>query len=112
MIKRIYLNNNLVMRKFLIYNNTQDNLLIIIGSISAVIAGLLFPSISYVVGSVSNTFGQDKVSNIQSQISTIVKYIAIIAFLLLFFTYVLFAFWQHAAENIVLKLRVRYLECL
>lgn len=41
------------------YNSKVDNLLIGLGSFSAVVAGLLFPSISYVVGSVSNTFGEN-----------------------------------------------------
>lgn len=41
------------------YNTKCDNFLLIIGLFSAMVSGLLFPSIAYVVGNVSDTFGEN-----------------------------------------------------
>lgn len=43
---------------------------------------------------------------------TILQYIILIAVLLFVFTYILIAFWAHISENIVYKLRIKYLENL
>ena len=100
------------MKKFLIYNSRFDNIFLLTAAFSSIIAGLLLPSISYVVGSVSDTFGNGNNDAIISDMNTIIKYVCIIAFLLFLFTYVLFAFWGHAMENIIFRLRIKYLECL
>ena len=68
--------------------------MLVIGTIGAMIAGMLIPSISLIMGSVADTFGNGSdVSQIHSTIEKTAKWIAIVAASIFFFGYVFFAFW-------------------
>jgi hypothetical protein len=68
--------------------------MLIIGTIGAIIAGMLIPSISMIMGSIADTFenGSD-VSQMHSAIENTAKWIAIVSGSIFFFGYVFFAFW-------------------
>mgnify|MGYP000022702068 CR=1 FL=1 len=104
--------------KFFSYITLYDKLLLFIGSISAIAAGAILPSVSLIMGNVANAFtggggssgssGGDIISNM----SYIASYVILIAMSLFIFSYLFFAFWQHLAENIVTDLRRRYIFAL
>ena len=92
--------------RFLKYNNRKENVLLALGSMGSICAGLLLPSISLVMGQVTTAFGPGQdYSDTLSNISGIAIYIGIIAVSIFVFGYLFFAFWQHLAENISMKLR-------
>jgi hypothetical protein len=65
-----------------------------VGTIGALIAGILIPSISMIMGSVADAFGNNTdVSDMSTTISSTAKWIALIAASIFFFGYVFFAFW-------------------
>lgn len=101
--------------KFFTYLSGYDKLLLFIGSLAAIIAGGILPSVSLIMGNVASAFsegtsgdGGDIISNM-SEIASYVIMISVTAFL---FSYMFFAFWQHLAENIVTDLRRRYIRAL
>jgi hypothetical protein len=57
------------------------------------VAGLLLPSISYIVGNVSTTFGKNNMSEISKDTSLLIKIVAGIAFALFLFSYLFYAIW-------------------
>ena len=87
--------------------------MLMIGTLGALIAGILIPSISIIMGSVADTFGnKNDIGQMSATIKSTAKWIALIAGSIFFFGYIFFAFWQHLAENISLKLRKLYLNAL
>lgn len=87
--------------------------MLVVGSISAVISGLLLPSISLFMGEVAENFGPEKSNDdtLESML-WLTKWILTVACLLFLFAYIFYAFWQHLAENISADLRARYLDAL
>jgi len=84
-----------------------------IGTFGAIIAGLMLPSIALIMGSIANNFGQDAdISNMSETIGKTSKLVAGVAVVIFVFSYIFFAFWQHLAENISLRLRKIYLRAL
>ena len=85
-----------------------------IGTLGAVIAGLLLPSISLIMGSIAGNFGDNTTSgtDMQDEIASLSKIVGLISAIIFVFSYVFFAFWQHLAENISLNLRKIYLRGL
>jgi ATP-binding cassette subfamily B (MDR/TAP) protein 1 len=106
--------NTVSIRRFFEYNTRKDNIMLAIGTIGAVIAGLLLPSIALIMGSIANNFGDDDVgaSDMSEAIGNTSKLVGIVAGVIFVFSYIFFAFWQHLAENISLKLRKVYLRAL
>ena len=94
----------------------QDKLLLAFGTLSAILAGAILPSVSLIMGNVANAFtqggGGGSGSDIISNMSFIASYVVLIATSLFTFSYLFFAFWQHLAENIVTDLRKRYIRAL
>ena len=82
-----------------------------IGSISAVLCGVLLPSLAIVIGAVTDTFDPDNsISTIKDVMNVIAGYISLVGVGTWLFGYVYFGFWQHLAENISFDLRSRYLK--
>jgi ATP-binding cassette subfamily B (MDR/TAP) protein 1 len=88
------------------------------GTIAAVLAGAILPSISLVMGNVAAAFsGNSNVdpsgnSSILQTMSVIAAVVSMIALSLFVFTYMSYAFWQHLAAHITLDLRRRYIAAL
>jgi len=91
-----------------------DYFLLIFGTLAAVLAGGILPSISLVMGHVASAFteGGSSTGNIMGTMSTIAVIVMMIATLLFVFSYIFYAFYQHLAENICLDLRKRYITAL
>jgi len=85
---------------------------LLLGTLCSILAGLLLPSISYIVGYVSTTFGKTDYAAINKDISSVVKIVVIIAFCLFLFAYLFYAIWQQSAEKVTMKLKVMYLKAL
>ena len=100
--------------RFFEYNSSKDTIMLIIGTIGAIVAGLLLPSIALIMGSIANIFGDDGISGeeMSETIAETAKLICLVSVLIFVFAYIFFAFWQHLAENISLKLRKMYLKSL
>jgi ATP-binding cassette subfamily B (MDR/TAP) protein 1 len=102
--------------KYFTYLTPMDRLLLVVGTLAAVLAGAILPSISLVMGNVAAAFttggsNSGQVSII-SQMSVIASIVMLIALSLFVFSYMFFAFWQHLAENITIDLRKRYIAAL
>ena len=85
----------------------------ILGTISAVFAGVLVPGISIAQGEITNSFnpalGDDGILNSMRFVAIIITLVGVGIWI---FGYVYYAFWQHVAENISFDLRSRYLSKL
>lgn len=93
----------------------QDRHLLWFGTLAAVLAGAILPSISLVMGNVAAIFSGDPnqpTSNILQTMAIISIIVSLIALSLFGFSYVLFAFWSHLAQNITIDLRKRYIAAL
>lgn len=98
---------------FFRYLTIKDKLLISIGSISAVCCGCLLPSMSIMLGEVTNAFDPDNTADeILDTMSWIGWIISIIGACTWITGYFYYAFWQHLAENISFDLRSRYLHAI
>jgi len=84
-----------------------DYFLLIGGTLAAVSAGGILPSISLVMGHVASAFTNSGSSptNIKETMSFIAVFVMLIALLLFIFSYIFYAFYQHLAENICKDLR-------
>ena len=91
----------------------RDKALMIIGTCAAVITGVLLPSLSIIMGEITNTFDPDNsAEDIKDTMATLSGYIAIVGLGTWVFGYIYFSFWQHLAENITFNLRSRYLHAI
>ncbi|CDW73063.1 abc transporter [Stylonychia lemnae] len=91
----------------------SDKFLIIIGTISAVLTGILLPMFSFLLGDLADTFDPRNPRDLQEKaLKSVSLQIGLLGFAVWLFGYIFFGFWQHAAENIVFKLRSQYLNCL
>jgi len=96
--------------KFFSYLRPADKFLLVVGTISALIAGMILPTIAVIMGSVAEAFtGGSGSADPLSEMNIIVAYVITIALFLFVFSYIFFAFWQHLGENITIDLRQRYL---
>jgi len=100
--------------RFFAYNDAKDNLMLVVGTIGAIVAGLLIPSIALIMASVAQSFGESgtSASAMADKVASLTKSVALVAAAIFFFGYLFFALWQHLAENISLKLRKLYLNAL
>ena len=101
--------------KFFTYLSGYDKLLLFIGSLAAIIAGGILPSVSLIMGNVASAFSEGSSGDsgdIISNMSEIASYVIMISVTAFLFSYMFFAFWQHLAENIVTDLRRRYIRAL
>jgi hypothetical protein len=84
--------------KFFTYIGKRDKVLMIIGSLGAVIAGLLLPCIALAMGAVTNTYDPRNTPDyILDQMKKICLYICLVGIGTWIFGYIYYAFWQHLA---------------
>lgn len=99
--------------KFFMFMGPREKLLMIIGTISAIVAGFLLPCISIAMGAVTNSFSptnsKDEVLN---SMKLICLYICLVGIATWLFGYIYYAFWQHLAQNVSFDLRSRYLHAI
>jgi len=105
---------SIAFHRYFEYNSTKDNLMLAIGTFGAVVAGLFVPTIALIMGTIAQDFGGDDINSDEmstkiAQTSWLVAGVSVIIFV---FAYIFFAFWQHVAENISLRLRKLYLRAL
>ena len=84
------------MLKFFSYITFYDKLLLVIGTLSAILAGAILPSISLIMGNVADAFtsgGGSSGTDIISNMTFIASYVVLIATTLFTFSYMFFAFW-------------------
>lgn len=100
--------------RFFTYNSRNDWWLLAIGTVAAIIAGILIPSISLIMGTIAGAFGDEGLdpSKMTEEIAKTTKIVGFIAVGIFLFAYIFFAFWAHLAENLTLKLRSAYLRAL
>ena len=100
--------------RFFQYNTSKDNLMLFVGTLGAIIAGLLLPSISLIMGSIAGNFGDSGTTgtDMQDEITKLSKIVGLVSATIFVFSYIFFAFWQHLAENISMNLRKIYLKAL
>lgn len=104
---------SIAFHRYFKYNSRTDNVMLLIGTAGAIIAGLLVPTIALIMGELAQNFSggiaADVMAETIAQVSWLVAGVSIIIFV---FAYIFFAFWQHVAENISLRLRKIYLKSL
>lgn len=66
-----------------------------IGTVAAIIAGLMLPSIALIMGSIASNFGDDDIdpADMSALMATTSKWVAMVAIVILVFSYIFFAFW-------------------
>lgn len=86
------------MSEFFRYIHGKDRFLMVVGIVSAIIAGGLLPFVSVAQGEVTNSFDPN---NAKEAIFDRMKQVALVICLVgvgqWFFSYVYYAFWQHLA---------------
>jgi hypothetical protein len=86
------------MSEFFRYVHGKDRFLMVVGIVSAIIAGGLLPFVSVAQGEVTNSFDPN---NAREAIYDRMKQVALVICLVgvgqWFFSYVYYAFWQHLA---------------
>jgi hypothetical protein len=86
------------MSEFFRYVHGKDRFLMVVGIVSAIIAGGLLPFVSVAQGEVTNSFDPN---NAKEAIFDRMKQVALVICLVgvgqWFFSYVYYAFWQHLA---------------
>lgn len=93
--------------------NGKEKILIVIGTIGAIVGGALVPSVSIVMGDVTDTFNPNEdPSAVLDTMKGVAVMILILSVAMWVFSYFYFAFWQHLAENITSDLRKRYMRAL
>ena len=105
---------SIAFHRYFEYNSSKDNLMLAIGTFGAIVAGLFVPTIALIMGTIAQDFGggdinSNDMSEKIAQTSWLVAGVSVIIFV---FAYIFFAFWQHVAENISLRLRKLYLRAL
>ena len=98
---------------FFRFLSVKERIMMYIGNLSAVIAGVLMPSIAILMGEIINDFNPNNPKTLLlNKLSTLAIWISVIGIIGWIFTYIFFAFWQHLAENISFDLRRRFLDKL
>lgn len=91
----------------------SDKALMILGSISSIVAGALVPSLSIILGNISSTFDpKNTPDEIKSSMKELAGIISLVGLGMWIFGYIYYAFWQHLAENVSFNLRSRYLKAI
>lgn len=99
--------------RFFTFITPKDKLLIAVGSIAAVIAGVIVPCMAIAMGSVTNAFNPTESSDERmNTMKLICLYICLVGLGGWLFGYVYYAFWQHMAQNVSFDLRSRYLHAI
>lgn len=88
-------------------------MLLIFGTIGAIVAGAMYPALAVVIGQLTNAFSpENSPADTVHSMRNLVIYIVIIGIISWFFAYMFFGFFQHLAENISFDLRKRFLHHL
>ena len=101
--------------QFFKYLSVHDKCLLYIGTAASIIAGMILPSISLIMGNVTAAFtggGGASHQAIIDEMNFIASYVIMISVGLFITSYIFFAFWSNLAENIVIDLRKRYMKAL
>ena len=98
---------------FFRYVTMKEKVLIGVGTFSAFACGALLPSMSLIMGGITNTFDPDNSEDqILETMGTLAWRITLVGVACWIFGYMYYAFWQHLAENISYDLRSRYLHAI
>lgn len=90
-----------------------EKVLLVGGTLSAIVAGLILPSISLVMGNIAKAFsGTSTAVDLLSNMASIGGFVVLIALGIFIFSYIFYSFWQHLAANITLSLKKKYIEAL
>ena len=101
------------LNKFFTYMTGKDKVLLVIGGVSAVIAGAIVPCMAIAMGEITNTFDPRVAPDeVLDQMAKITLYICLVGIGSWVFGYIYYAFWQHLAQNISFDLRSRYLKAI
>lgn len=88
------------------------------GTVSAITAGIILPSISLFMGNISVAFSGETSktelvqSNLTKTMGTIAMIVVMVAISIFLFSYIFYAFWSHLAANITNDLKKKYIESL
>ena len=86
------------MSEFFRYIHGKDRFLLVVGIVSAVIAGGLLPFVSIAQGEVTNSFdpinAKEAIFDRMKQVALVICLVGVAQW---FFAYVYYAFWQHLA---------------
>lgn len=95
------------------YSSNKDRAIAIFGVLFSVLAGFVSPLIAIVMGELIAVYDpRSTPDEINDGIIYLVKMIAIISSTLWVFSYIQYAFMQHASEKLAFQLRTRYLNAL
>lgn len=79
---------------FFRYMGPFEKTLFGIGTVSAILAGMILPSISLIMANVAQAFSGGSSSGVSGNMNFIASYVIIIAVGLFTFSYMFFSFWQ------------------
>jgi ATP-binding cassette, subfamily B (MDR/TAP), member 1 len=99
-------------RQFFTLLSGRYKVMVIVAYIAAFCAGLGFPSIALVMGSITKTFDPSGTGSIAENMFALFKNIMIIAAVMWCLGYIYYSFFQHIAEKIAYELRGKYLRAL
>lgn len=101
------------MSEYFRYVKGKDRALMIIGIVTAILAGFLLPFVSVAQGQVTNSFdpklGKAAIFDRMKSVSLVICLVGIGQWI---FAYIYYAFWQHLAQNVSFDLRSRYLHAI
>jgi ATP-binding cassette subfamily B (MDR/TAP) protein 1 len=101
------------MSQFFRYMGRRDRFLMFMGTVSALIAGFLLPSISLAVGAVTNSYDpRNAKEELLNTMKSVSLYICLVGLGTWLFGYIYYGFWQHLAQNVSFDLRSRYLHAI
>lgn len=99
--------------KYFTYVRGKDRALMIIGTVSAIVAGCLLPAMAIIMGAILNSFGyNDNKDEVLESMRWVCLFTCIVGIGIWIFGYIYYAFWQHLAQNISFDLRSRYLRAV
>lgn len=100
-------------KNFFRYMTAKEKTLLVLGTIGAIIAGCLTPSLAIIMGEITQTFDPDNTADtIKDTMGRLAGYISLVGLGLWITGYIYYGFWQHLAENISFNLRSRYLHAI
>ena len=96
-----------------IFADKQDKILITIGTISAFLNGLVFPSFTIIFGNMAQSFSPSNSGDETLQLaSKYCLYFFLVGLATLLLSFLMFSTWMISATRQSIKLRIKYFEAL